>query len=470
MEGIWHLTYSVDRLSAEGYQGAASLVRRRYPSPVTTVRRRHDRLKPVMHGLTAGTLLAAVTLAAAPATALAQAECDRELDEVDVFTDTPWPQDWFGLDRLSPPPRANGITVAVIDSGVEDSHPQLAGRVLDGFDLVEDGGPDGRIDCAGHGTGVASVIAADDADDTGFAGLAPGATILPIRVTEQDPDTSDTSRQEIPADRVAEAITLATDQDVDIINISIAFPTPSAVLGDAIEYALADDVIVVAAAGNQKSQAGGVDPPAFPASYEGVVSVGAITPEGSRDADRTYVGPGVDLLAPGADVVLAWPAGGHVADSGTSFAAPFVSAAAALVLASNPDLSGPEVVDRLIATADPGPGSAISYAGVVNPYRALTGRVADGEPVAIAAPSEPPPDPAAVARAERWERDTQRAVVIMVIAMSLTVLGFTGAAVWRRGERHRWRPGQRRDPVFPHPIVDEPERRFYTVPTPRQRR
>jgi type VII secretion-associated serine protease mycosin len=437
---------------------------------VTTVRRRRNQLVPVLHGFTAA-LLAAVAVVGMPRAAFAQGTCDSPPQEQEAIADTPWAQEWFDLDRLSPRPRADGVTVAVIDSGVEDGHPQLAdGQVLPGSDLVEDGGPDGRVDCHGHGTAVASIIAASEADDIGFAGLAPGADILPIRVTEGDPDTSDSSRRPIPPALAAQAITSATDQDADIINLSMAFYQDYDVLAAAIEYALERDVIVVAAAGNEKSETGGQDPPAYPANYEGVVSVGAITSDGSRFAE-TYVGPSVDILAPGAEVVAATAGGGHLPWNLTSFAAPFVSAAAALVIADRPGLSATEVIELLYATASPGPGSATeSYAGVVDPYRALTGRVADGEPVAIEPPTEPPPDPAAVARAERWERNTQRALVIVVIALALTFLGFTGAAVWRRGERHRWRPGQRRDPVFPHPIVDEPERHFYTVPTPRQRR
>ncbi|HEY8473819.1 MAG TPA: type VII secretion-associated serine protease mycosin [Natronosporangium sp.] len=441
-----------------------------------TVRRRCSRLASVLPGLTAGALLAASALAAAPATALAQSNCEPA--EGQTITDTPWPQEWFDLDRLTPAPRANGVTVAVIDTGVDDDHPQLDGRVLAGQDLIEEEpGPDGRTDCNGHGTAVASIIAAGPSDEVGFVGLAPGAEILPFRVSVQQVETDDRGeeqqRERIPPEPVAEAIRLATDQGARVINISIAFyfssVEPIRILEDAVNYALERDVVVVAAAGNRKREDGPPDPPAYPAMFPGVVSVGALQSDGARLVE-TYVGPGVDLLAPGADVVYATPDGRHARGAGTSFAAAFVSGAAALLIASEPELSGPEVVERLVATADPGPGSAISYAPIVNPYRALTGRVADGAPVAVPAPSEPPPDPAAIARAERWERNTRRAVAIMVVAISLTIIGFIGATVWRRGERLGWRPGQRRDPEFPHTTVDEPERVFFSVPTPRQRR
>lgn len=443
--------------------------------PVVRVRRWRTRPAPVrsrlVAALLAGVAAAGVTVAGTPGPAVAQGGCNQPPARLDRITQTPWAEEWFDLDRLSPPPRADGVIVAVIDTGVEDSHPQLDdGQVLPGRDLVEEPGPDGRIDCNGHGTAVASIIAAGPADGVSFTGLARGATILPIRVTVSQTESGTGEQQRIPPAPVAQAIQSATDLGADIINVSIAFYSDNELIRDATRYALDNDVIVVAAAGNRKGEDGEPDPHAFPARYPGVVSVGAITADGARAADSTYVGPGVDLLAPGVAVTAAAAGGGHANVTGTSFAAPFVSAAAALVLASDRDLRGTEVVERLIATADPGPGSATSYAPVVNPYRALTGRVVDGDPVAIAAPSEPPPDPAAVARAQRWERDARRAVLIMVIAVSMTVIGLFGARVWQRGEQHRWRPGQYRDPVYPHPVVAEPEREFYTVPTPRQRR
>ena len=86
--------------------------------------------------------------------------------------------------RLAPLATGAGVTVAVVDSGVDRVHPQLAGRVLAGADLLDPGGDGGR-DCAGHGTGVASIIAAAPRPDVAFRGLAPGARILPVRVSEQ---------------------------------------------------------------------------------------------------------------------------------------------------------------------------------------------------------------------------------------------------------------------------------------------
>jgi membrane-anchored mycosin MYCP len=435
---------------------------------VATVRRRNASLsilRTLVAGSLAGTLVVAVPL---PVTA--QGACDRPVEPQDVITAEPWERRMFGFERVQALSQGAGVTVAVIDSGVDTGHPQLDdGQIVPGLDLTEEGGTDGRVDCVGHGTGVASIIVASEEGGVGFAGLAPGARILPIRVAEQDPEPNDTEQPPISPDTFAQAVREATDRGADIINASIAFYDDFDQIRSAIQYAVDNGVIVVAAAGNLKAESG-PDPVAYPAGYEPVVSVGAITQEGARYTE-TYVGPGIDLLAPGADVTVAWPGEGHVLQARTSFATPFVSAAAALVLAENPGLTATEVVDLLKATADPGPGSAAEdYAGIVNPYRALTGRTSNEEPVAIQPPAEAPVDPVAQARAERWERNVRIALLIVLVAVSLTVLGFMGAGIWRRGRRHRWLPGQRRDPVFPHAMVDEPERAFYTIPTPRSRR
>jgi membrane-anchored mycosin MYCP len=418
----------------------------------------------------AATLLAVSGTLLVPVPAAAQPECDR-LEPANVVRDVPLAQRLFDLEAIRPLSQGRGVTVAVIDSGVDDDNPQLDdGQVLAGEDFTEEGGTDGRVDCVGHGTGVASIIAASAADGIGFAGLAPRVEILPVRVTVRETEPNDPERPTIPASAFADAIRYATAQGVEVINASIAFPTDSQAIRDAVQDAVNNGVIVVAAAGNRPAEEY-PDEVAYPAAYDEVVSVGAITPDGLR-LTETYVGPTVDLLAPGSGTTVAWPGEGHAGEGqGTSHAAPFVSAAAALVLAANPQLTATEVIDRLKATADPAPGSAAENpAGVVNPYRALTGQVAGGAPVVVPPPSEPAVDPVAQARAERWDLAVQRALLIVLIAVFLTALGFTAAAVWRRGQRHRWLPGQRRDPVFPHPMIDEPDRAFYTIPTPRSRR
>ncbi|MGM1060521.1 S8 family serine peptidase [Saccharothrix sp. Mg75] len=213
------------------------------------------------------------------------------------------------------------MLVAVVDSGVDTDHPQLSrpGKVPAGqdFDLVGD--LPGNFDCVSHGTAVASVIAADPVDGVGFAGLAPGARVLPVRVTERD---------------VAE---------------------------------------------------GG----------------------GSAAFDPVVLARGIWYAAEqGADIVAAARAGGHDVRSGTSFVAPFVSATAALVRARWPELTAPQVVARLLATAGPAPGGVgDAYgAGLVDPYRAVTEGLAVGPPAPLPEVVVPPEDPARVAAAAWWAR------------------------------------------------------------------
>ena len=99
--------------------------------------------------------------------------------------DTPFEDRLYDLGRLAPLATGAGVRVAVIDSGVDAGHPQLRGRVDRGRDLLH-GDPDAREDCVGHGTGVASIIAAEPVDGVGFHGLAPGATVVPVRITEKE--------------------------------------------------------------------------------------------------------------------------------------------------------------------------------------------------------------------------------------------------------------------------------------------
>lgn len=433
---------------------------------VTAQLRRSLRPRP-LQTYCAVAAVAAVLGVSAPAAA--QDGCRRASEPADPIPGVPWAQTWFDPARVHSLSDGDGVRVAVVDTGVDATHRQLAdGQVLEGADLLPE--PlGGRVDCDGHGTAVASLIAASRVDGTGFFGLAPGAEILPVRVADQQPDSSGASEQLVDAETLADAIRWATDHDADVINLSIVFYRDHRAIADAVQEALDEDVVVVAAVGNPITFPNEVTP--YPAGYEGVLGVGAIGYDSRGDlTTSSYVGPEVDLVAPGVLVTAAAAGGdGHLPRSGSSFAAPLVSAAAALVRAADRELTGAEVVDRLLATADYGPGSrdASGY-GVVNPYRALTERPIGGAPVAATAPHGSAPDPAAVARAQRWRQAVTLALVITGGALGFGALAVAGRTAWRRGQRLHWRSTRR--PEQPErATVDAPERVFFTVPTARER-
>lgn len=220
-----------------------------------------------------------------------------------------------GWDELPANPRS--ITVAVIDSGICSGHPDLAGRLVAGYDFVEnDTNPQ---DAFGHGCGVAGVIAANANNALGIAGVAPNVRIMPLRVL----DENGLGGYSI----ISEAIYYAVDNGADIINLSLAGPNPSFLLEDAVNYAVQQGVIVVAAAGNNGTQGAW-----YPAAYPTVIAVGAVDPTLAGSSFSNF-GDDVDVLAPGRDILTTNNAGDFQLMTGTSFAAPIVSGITALALA-----------------------------------------------------------------------------------------------------------------------------------------
>ncbi|MEU5961262.1 type VII secretion-associated serine protease mycosin [Micromonospora parva] len=397
--------------------------------------------RPVLAGLAASlltvpalpTVAVAAGFRAAPACATAPAP-------VRPVTATPWPQQRYDPARLAPLATGVGVTVAVVDSGVDRAHPQLAGRVLAGADLLDPGG-DGRRDCAGHGTGVASIIAAAPRPGVAFRGLAPGARILPVRVSEQQVVQGRESGRTVSADEFARAIRWAVDHGADVVNLSVVLYADDPEVRAAVRYAVDRNVVLVAAAGNLHDSG---DPRPFPAGYDGVLGVGAIGADGGR-ATFSQTGPYVDLVAPGSEVLTAAPGAGHHRVEGTSYAAPFVAATAALLREYRPELTAAQVAERIIATADPAPGAGHGGgygAGVLNPYRAVTetsgGRPAGAVPVAALADDRA--DPAQLARQTRRAVARDRALLVgAVVGMTALTVALL-AVVVPRGSRRRWRP------------------------------
>ena len=362
----------------------------------------------------------AMPMAMATATARAS-DCAPQPGVRDV-TGRPWAQDRLGFQQAWKLSRGDGVVVAVVDSGVDAAHLQLADRVVGSVDLTGTG----PRDCVGHGTAVAGIVAARDMTSRGipFVGVAPEARILAIKQTE---------RQNGDVARLAEAIRRAADAGADVINVSVqAGDQPD--LKAAVTYAQSKDIVIVAAAGNVQQQDRLVTP-AYPANYPGVIAVGSASRDSAR-SEFSNEATRISVTAPGADITSIWTGGGYRTDlDGTSFAAPFVAGVAALVRARFPELDYWQVKRRIEDTADGG-GVAGTGAGMVNPLQAVSAVLAD-EPDA-------PRTPRAVAVAERVEPDRHvRSVAIAVAGggAGVSFLVVFAAVTIRGGRRRGWRPG-----------------------------
>lgn len=268
--------------------------------------------------------------------------------------------------------RGKGVTVAVVDSGVDAGHPDLAGRVLRGTGFVGESGDDGRTDISSdsHGTAIAAIIAGTGAANggNGMVGLAPQVKILPVRVAVQS--------QVEPA-ALAEGIKYAADHHAQIINTSLGSPDPDPVLRQAVAYALAKDCVVVASAGNEGQDG---DPALYPAAFPGVVDVTGVD-ESGRFWPMSESGPRTALAAPATGIYSANDRGQYVDAEGTSYAAAYVSAAAALVRSAAPRITAAQTVARLVAAADrphstdANAGDEYGY-GLLDPLAALRSHAA----------------------------------------------------------------------------------------------
>ena len=227
------------------------------------------------------------------------------------------------------------MTVAVVDSGVDATHPDLAGRVLPQIDLVDD---PWTGDPTGHGTHVAGIIAAS-LDGAGVAGLANEVNILPIRVMDATGSGDFLT--------IASGIVEAVDQGAKVINLSLGSEYSSDIITVAVGYAVDSGVTVIAAGGNSYAEGNPVE---YPAALPGVIGVSSVDRDGLSSVFANS-GSYIDIAAPGEAILSTVPGGGWDYLDGTSMAAPFVSATAALVRVANPSLTKAQVDTTLLATA-----------------------------------------------------------------------------------------------------------------------
>jgi membrane-anchored mycosin MYCP len=341
-------------------------------------------------------------------------------------TATPWAQRALSFSSVWGQTEGAGVTVAVIDSGV-DANPQFGDRVDEGPDLTASAiGIPAGADCVGHGTAVASIIAAAPVAGVTFSGVAPRARVLSIKITNSET---------IPSGVTASAILEAVNLGASVINLSLADANTPA-LESAVQFAQAHNVVVVAAAGNDN--ANGSKGPFYPAAYPGVLSVGAVGSDGSLASFSDTSTP-VTVTAPGVNVTSAYPGSFPHAysleDNGTSFATAFVSGVAALVRAAHPGLTAAQVVSRIAATANGKAGLGTGQ-GMVNPVQAVTAVLPEDKAAGTVAQhvlvNRPaPPDTRA------------RAIALAITggAFALAVAAVAAATVIPAARRRRWRTG-----------------------------
>ncbi|MFE5920450.1 type VII secretion-associated serine protease mycosin [Streptomyces sp. NPDC056468] len=265
-----------------------------------------------------------------------------------------WALDAMHTEEAWQTTKGKGITVAVLDTGVEADHPDLAGNVLEGKDMVGFGAERGDRAWARHGTAMAGIIAGHGhgaGNGDGVMGIAPEAAILPVRVILEDGDPARAKARSSRGNALAEGIRWAADHGADVINLSLGDDSksahPEAGEDEAVQYALKKGSVVVASAGNGGEKG---DHISYPAAYPGVIAATAVDKFGTRasfSTRRWYA----TVSAPGVNVVIADPDHKYYEGWGTSAAAAFVSGAVALVKAAHPGLTPAQIKKLLEDTA-----------------------------------------------------------------------------------------------------------------------
>ncbi|MEU6354001.1 type VII secretion-associated serine protease mycosin [Streptomyces sp. NPDC047072] len=373
-----------------------------------------------------GTAAGALLLASAP------------LVSADQIREDQWALQALNAESAWKISKGSGVTVAVIDDGVNSDHIDLQGNVLEGKDFMDGGSvtPDAGDD---HGTAMAGIIAAHGhgADD-GVIGLAPDAKILPIRsFSTKGPNLS------VP-------IRYAVDHGASVINVSMCFnssdPEQVQMVSDAVRYAVQHDALVVAGAGNEADKGG----KCYPAASPGALGVGAVTNDGSI-WDGSNSGVFVSLTAPGDHILSAKGMGnGYTSGTGTSDATSYTSAAAALLRSKFPNLTAGQIANRLIKTAvlpDSEKGLSLpdkSYGyGIIQPLAALKDNIPAGSkygPLTVpeslkeqsAAPGASPSGD------DQTQADQKSAIIWSVIGLAgLAAVGLAVLLIVKRSRRSK---------------------------------
>lgn len=315
-------------------------------------------------------------------------ESDERVEEVEhdhmrYIADSPDDELFFGQTPLfnSRLPAAWDVThgsstidIAIVDTGVKLSHPDLASKIVPGTDIVNSD-PLANDD-HGHGTTVAGIAAAVNDNGIGIAGAAWNARIMPIKVLDSSGGGADSD--------IAAGVTWAADHDADVINLSLGGPDPSSTMESAVNYAIGKGAVVVVAAGNES----GVSV-SYPAAYPNAIAVGATDFYGDVVSFSNH-GDYVDVVAEGFGVLSTCafdcPIDDYGISTGTSISSPLVAGVAALVRAKNPSFTPAQIQARIKSTAiDRGPRGIDDYYGwgLVDAYAAVGGRTAAPPPAPV---------------------------------------------------------------------------------------
>lgn len=232
------------------------------------------------------------------------------------------------------------VIIAVLDSGVNALHPDLAGRVLSGYDFVNNDAD--ATDDHGHGTHIAGIIAANVNNGIGSAGICPGCSILPVKVL----DSGNVGTWA----NVAAGIVYAVDQGAKIINLSLGGNSNTQIIQDAVNYAVQKGVLIIAAAGNSRTET-----PFYPAALDAVIAVSATRQDDTRWSLSNF-GNWIDISAPGYAIFSTYNDlsnfyGGYTFMSGTSMASPHVAGVAGLLMSQKLDRTPEEVRNLLLTSA-----------------------------------------------------------------------------------------------------------------------
>ena len=366
-----------------------------------------------------------------------------------AFAGTVRGDQWY-LDPLNIPQAqqissGKGVTVAVIDTGVDNTHPDLKGQTITGHCFTSARDLEPTDDPDGHGTEMAGIIAARGGGSNHALGIAPHAKIMPLCISADHVAASALYKS------LAQAIRYAADHNAQVVNISVgttaaATDDLTAALTSAVRYAADHDVVLVSSAGNasRDTRVGA------PANIPGVLAVTGTNRTGTWWSGSAQ-GKEAALAAPATDITVPTSLNAHqgkeayAVGNGTSASSAIVAGVAALVRAKYPDLDAANVINRLIRTADhhgsPGRNAQYGY-GIVDPVKALTAHVPHvdanplGEPAAAPATSHAPE----AASTTDSRNNNSGVAAIIIVAVILLIAAIIAVVLLRRRSRRATDP------------------------------